>query len=66
MTSSTTDPISPSRYVTGHDENGRAVFSFEGQIPTTSFDDKGRKAIFAVRFFARYEELGAMCYVARG
>ncbi|RSH79331.1 uncharacterized protein EHS24_001373 [Apiotrichum porosum] len=48
MTSSTTEPISPSRYVTGHDENGRAVFSFEGQIPTTSFDDKGRKAIFAV------------------
>lgn len=43
-------PTPINRYVTGHDDAGRAVFSFEGAVPYTEIPEKsGRNALFGVR-----------------
>ncbi|WWC64316.1 uncharacterized protein I303_106926 [Kwoniella dejecticola CBS 10117] len=42
-------PEPASRYITGHDQEGRAVFQFEGPIEYTSIREKsGRDALFGV------------------
>lgn len=42
-------PPSASRYVTAHDEQGRAIFKYEGELQYTSVLEKsGRSARFAV------------------
>lgn len=43
------EPTNINRYVTGHDENGHAIFSFEGSVPYTKVLEKsGKNALFGV------------------
>ncbi|WWD19956.1 hypothetical protein CI109_104429 [Kwoniella shandongensis] len=44
-----TTPEAAHRYVTGHDDNGKAIFQFEGEIEYTSLKEKsGKEALFGV------------------
>ena len=43
-------PSPPRRFVTAHDENGKARFKYEGEIPrTATSEESSKKALFAVR-----------------
>jgi hypothetical protein len=43
------DPVSAKRFVTAHDENGKAIFRFENEIPrTATTEDPGKRALFGV------------------
>jgi hypothetical protein len=50
-----TNPVAARRFVTAHDENGKAVFKFENEIPRTAFtEDPRKRALFAVSKVLRH------------